>query len=224
LSTERGVQFGSDPLYVQMINALPITAATAVLFDRDYVKHEYPSLIGSRSSVEMAWRGYTISIGAIVDANAAWGKAQELVTYELDSGSSKSQVFYWISQMPGFNVTIDPKKGHTSSNRDEDLTSVSCDRHLACIDQGLSGQCCPTLEDVFLGCCNSHSGAAPTSTRDNTNSTAETTSDTGKKLSPSSLSDGSTSVYCESHPACTDLGLTGQCCPTGEGVLLGCCS
>ena len=29
---------------------------------------------------------------------------------------------------------------------------------------------------------------------------------------------------CESHPSCSALNLSGQCCPTDEGVMLGCCS
>lgn len=96
--------FDSDPLYVHMINAIPITAATAVLFDKDYVKHEYPFLIGSRNnSVEMAWRGYTDSIHSILDANSAWEEAQELVSYELDAALSKSQVLYFISRKTGFS-------------------------------------------------------------------------------------------------------------------------
>jgi len=29
---------------------------------------------------------------------------------------------------------------------------------------------------------------------------------------------------CSSHPACVQLALTGSCCPTAEGTLLGCCA
>ena len=97
---------GSDPLYVHMINALPITAATAPLFEKEYVSKEYPYLMNSRSDVEMAWKGYTTSIHAIVDPTKAWEDAQGLVSYELDSALSKSQVLYWISNRPGFNVTV----------------------------------------------------------------------------------------------------------------------
>ena len=31
------------------------------------------------------------------------------------------------------------------------------------------------------------------------------------------------SKSCESHPSCTALGLSGECCPTGAGILLDCC-
>jgi hypothetical protein len=46
------------------------------------------------------------------------------------------------------------------------------------------------------------------------------------KTSPSSSSSTSSSGGgdCSANPACNELDLTGQCCPTGEGVMLGCCS
>lgn len=40
---------------------------------------------------------------------------------------------------------------------------------------------------------------------------------------PASFSSGN-DVDCSAIPACNKLGLTGLCCPTGEGVMLGCCS
>jgi hypothetical protein len=46
------------------------------------------------------------------------------------------------------------------------------------------------------------------------------------KTSPSSSSSISSSGCgeCSANPACNEIGLTGKCCPTGEGVMLGCCS
>jgi endo-1,3(4)-beta-glucanase len=107
--------FGSDPLYIHMINAIPITAATALLFDKSYVSQEYPYLLGSRPSVEMAWRGYTVSIHAIIDPNAAWETAQGIASNELDSAISKSQVFYWISNRPGFQIQAGSVSSASSS-------------------------------------------------------------------------------------------------------------
>jgi endo-1,3(4)-beta-glucanase len=116
LDVEASTWFGGEPLYVHMFNALPITAITAKLFDRDYVQYEYPFLMKSSDSVEMAWRGYTVSIHAIIDPATAWKEARELVSWELDSGLSKSQVLYWICQRPGFtNSTIDV---------DEDVSAI----------------------------------------------------------------------------------------------------
>ena len=164
--------FGNDPLYIHMINALPITAATALLFDDTYVAKEYPFLMSSRSSVEMAWRGYVISIHAIIDPAGAWKEAQDLVSYEMDSASSKSQVLYWISNRPGFNSTgassgieseMDCSKRTPKSSGDSissgsggssgSPTSGSCETHPNCNSLGLTGSCCPTAEGIMLGCC-----------------------------------------------------------------------
>jgi endo-1,3(4)-beta-glucanase len=154
--------FGSDPLFVHMINVLPLTAATAALFEKEYVSKEYPYLLSSRSDVEMAWKGYTTSIHAIVDPNKAWEDAQGLVSYELDSALSKSQVLYWISNRPGFNVTVsmpeEPApssnsggtKGSSTSSRS---TGGPCEDNIGCAPLDLTGFCCPTLEGIMLGCC-----------------------------------------------------------------------
>ena len=116
--------FGNDPLYVHMINAIPITAATRLLFEKEYVKHEYPFLMNRRDGVEMAWRGYTVSIHSIIDPNKAWEEAHLLVSSQLDAALSKSQVMYFISQQPGFNVSLDTtnKKGDINTT-DESSTS-----------------------------------------------------------------------------------------------------
>jgi hypothetical protein len=175
--------FGTDPLYIHMINAIPITAVTRLLFDQAYVKYEYPYLMSTRKEVEMAWRGYTTSIHALIDPNKAWEEAQDLVSYELDAALSKSQVLYFISQQPGFGSQAGGTKssnnitktvGTTSSSSSSSLPApmketqsdqqvlsskdaasslASCDGHPSCITAGLSGLCCPTTENVFLECC-----------------------------------------------------------------------
>jgi hypothetical protein len=40
---------------------------------------------------------------------------------------------------------------------------------------------------------------------------------------PSTKSTTSEESSCTAHSKCKDLGLTGECCPTGEGTFLGCC-
>lgn len=141
--------FGSDPLFIHMINVLPVTAATAALFEKEYVSKEYPYVMSSLTDVEMAWKGYTTSIHAIVDPNKAWEDAQGLVSYELDAALSKSQVLYWISNRPGFNATVSmPDEPAPSSN-----AGGSCGDNIGCAPLDLSGFCCPTLEGTMLGCC-----------------------------------------------------------------------
>lgn len=193
--------FGNDPLYVHMINAIPITSATAILFGRDYVKSEYKYLIETHAEVEMAWRGYTVAIHAIVDPNEAWNEAGDLVSYELDAAISKSQVMYWICNQAEFNSTSQ------TSDSEKDVPSnsglASCGQHPQCDKAGITGLCCPTTEGVFLGCCST-----------NKENSVETKNET--------LTDSDSS--CALHDMCLQMKLTGSCCPTQEGVFLGCCS
>mmetsp|Transcript_5476 Transcript_5476/g.5907 ORF Transcript_5476/g.5907 Transcript_5476/m.5907 type:complete len:1006 (+) Transcript_5476:51-3068(+) len=153
--------FGNDPLYVHMINAIPITAATRLLFDENYVKYEYPFLMNGRDSVEMAWRGYTVSIHSVINPNKAWEEARGLVSNQLDSALSKSQVLFFISQQPGFNVSlgISNHQGKESDSKTNlalssvSTSSSSCESNPSCEKLSLTGDCCPTSEKVFLGCC-----------------------------------------------------------------------
>ncbi|KAG7355635.1 glycosyl hydrolase family 81 protein [Nitzschia inconspicua] len=161
--------FGADPLYIHMINAIPITAVTNALFEPSYVQYEYPFLMGSRSSVEMAWRGYTISIHSIIDPERAWKDAQGLISYELDAALSKSQVLYFISQQPGYGRSSITESS-SKNGKDEkssptqapsktipikipSASSSSCENHPNCVAAGLSGECCPTSSNSFLDCC-----------------------------------------------------------------------
>merc|ERR1712157_686900 len=157
--------FGIEPLYVHMINFMPITAITRELFDQIYIEKEFNSIIKPiYNNVEMAWRGYTVADRAMVDPNAAWKDAIKLISYELDSGISLSQVYYWISTMNGFTSssteddkttmsTVDSKTTE-DSNIDSPDSSSPCDTHQSCADLGLKGACCPTTDEIFLGCCN----------------------------------------------------------------------
>ena len=48
--------FGRNPLYVHMINFLPITGITRELFDTDYLEEEFYGVIEPiYDNVEMAW-------------------------------------------------------------------------------------------------------------------------------------------------------------------------
>ena len=119
--------FGKEPLYVHMINAIPITAATAVLFNEEYVSREYPYLMSSQESVEMAWKGYTTSIHSIIDADLSWEEAQELDSARLDSALSKTQVLYFISRRPGFSIASGSNNSSEASDgvSDEDAADTA---------------------------------------------------------------------------------------------------
>ena len=157
--------FGTASLYVQMINFMPVTAITSVLFNRSYVEKEFDAVLAPiLADVEMAWRGYVISDLAIIDPSTAWKESQSLVSYELDAALSKSQVLYWITTRPGFNLTTseekpnstaiaDSTRSHPSDTSRPNSESTRCDDNKECIKLGLKGFCCPTLDGKFLGCC-----------------------------------------------------------------------
>ena len=217
--------FGNDPLYVHLINAIPITAATGLLFKESYVQHEYKYLMESRNEVEMAWRGYSESLHAIIDPNQAWRNSDSIVSYELDAAISKSQVLYWIAGRPGFNVTIDvPETGPSSSDRDG--SSSACSAHAECARVGISGDCCPTTDGTFLGCCGDSGGGGgdhdDTSKHSGETSKTKATADTSSTTTTTPTEDSGSA--CSEHSECVDLGLTGSCCPTSKGVTLGCCN
>jgi endoglucanase Acf2 len=160
--------FGTESLYVHMINEIPVTAITGQLFAKSYVQKEYENILKPLGEVETAWQGYLVCNHAIVDPNVAWDDAQSLFSPELDSALSKSQVLYWVATRPDFiapaespavsshveksaSTSIQPKKSET-----HDLGASSlCSEHNACSRTGLSGACCPTAEGIFLDCCNS---------------------------------------------------------------------
>ena len=49
--------FGNQPLYVHMINFMPVTALTKELFDKNYIKNEFETIISPLyNEVEMPWR------------------------------------------------------------------------------------------------------------------------------------------------------------------------
>lgn len=171
--------FGTDNIYVHLINFMPVTAITAELFDENYVKGEQSVLSNQYKSVESAWRGYSICNEAIIHPNNAWIDAQTLISNQLDPGLSKSQVLFWISTRPGFSpgttveVSLDSnsdqqtnddaqntKKSNAvtattnpATNNGNEHSLASCSSHEKCVEEDLIGSCCPTNQDVFLRCC-----------------------------------------------------------------------
>ena len=146
--------FGTENLYVHMINFIPVTSVTGELFSPSYVSKELAHVFPEPDAVEMAWRGYLVSDLAIVHPNKAWQHAQELFSPELDSGLSKTQVLYWIATRHGFNpANVTHQDRESESDAWETSESSTCEAKKACVEAGLTGDCCPTSDGVFLGCC-----------------------------------------------------------------------
>jgi hypothetical protein len=137
-----------------MINFLPVTAITGELFDQKYASLEYRDVL-SKLEAEMAWKGYVVADRAISDPNGAWNEAIHLDERVLDSGTSKTQILYWISTRSGFNVfAVDTNSTSGESGPDDSpVTERSCASVAACAT--LHGDCCPTLNGIMLGCCTS---------------------------------------------------------------------
>ena len=157
--------FGTDPVYVHLINFMPVTAISEELFDKGYVEEEW-KVLKNQVTVENAWKGYLICHKAIIDPNEAWVEAQSLVSTQLDSGSSKSQVLYWVSTRPGFlsNTTVtlsyDDRQSITTPAESIDNVAnsttaglASCTAYKKCIESKLMGLCCPTNDGTMLECC-----------------------------------------------------------------------
>lgn len=147
--------FGTQQLYVHMINFMPITAITKELFSKSYIEKEFNQIIKPIfDGVEMAWRGYTISDKALIYPTEAWQDAEKLRSYELDSALSQSQVYFWIASMNGFNASvISTEAVNDMENGGHSSEGSACDNHQQCALLNLEGLCCPTSAGVMLGCC-----------------------------------------------------------------------
>ncbi|KAL7547375.1 hypothetical protein ACHAWF_015267 [Thalassiosira exigua] len=166
--------FGTESIYVHLINFMPVTSITNELFDPAYVKGEQSVM--SSGSGENSWEGYALCNKAIVDPNNAWVEAQDLVSAQLDPGLSKSQVLFWVSTREGFSpetsveVPVSGDAGDDSNpsgtttsdqsasmskstTKGESSSLASCTSHAKCVADELMGSCCPTNEGVFLSCC-----------------------------------------------------------------------
>ena len=149
--------FATELFYVHLINIIPVTAITSEILGREYAKEQYNAVI-AKAEIPSAWKGYAVCNQALSDPSAAWAQAVNLVSGEMDSALSKSQVLYFISTLEGFkapppatigNGETDVKGGDNPV--DDNASSANCNAHSGC--SGLVGSCCPTNEGIMLECC-----------------------------------------------------------------------
>lgn len=100
-------------------------------------------------------------------------------------------------------------------------SAAACENNPGC--ESLQGDCCPTTAGMYLGCCGS---ASSSSASGSTNSTSTTQPDSGGGTNTTTSTSatptsGASSAACSATPACSAL--TGDCCPTSDGIMLGCC-
>eukprot|EP00934_Nitzschia_sp_Nitz4_P007551 Nitzschia sp. Nitz4//scaffold220_size35126//30209//31614//NITZ4_007836-RA/size35126-snap-gene-0.3-mRNA-1//-1//CDS//3329542547//7541//frame0 len=108
------------------------------------------------------------------------------------------------SLMPSFSSSE-----WSSASAMPSMIASECSANPSCRDLSLMGDCCPTPQGVYLGCCFGEDSEynqtmIPTSTVD-----------------PNATAAPTTFEQCSVHPACE--GLVDDCCPTSEGTFLYCC-
>jgi len=98
-----------------------------------------------------------------------------------------------------------------------------CSAHPACAGRHLEGDCCPTEEGFLLGCC-SEDSAPPAPPPVDFGAAGEGAAVMRNPFHPANGGQGELKPEaCDKNHACASLGLTGACCPTSEGSMLGCC-
>jgi len=107
-------------------------------------------------------------------------------------------------------------KSSTAPRPSPDTGSASCSAHPGCSGRHLTGDCCPTKEGMLLGCCSDAS--APPAPPPQSQGMDEAT----PRGAPGGQRSAKTSA-CAAYSGCAQLGLTGDCCPSVEGTMLGCC-
>jgi hypothetical protein len=80
-----------------------------------------------------------------------------------------------------------------------DCCNRKCEQHSSC--NTLAENCCPTIDNVELACCDHQKKLEEEREKENRNPSV---------------------AACSAHPACTHL--AGNCCPTQDSVFLDCCT
>lgn len=90
--------FGQNPEYVYGIQILPITPISESLLSKKWVEDAWPAMSDAAEAAEDPWKAFLIAAHAVVDKEAAWEEAQDLV--DLDDGLSRTALLYWIATRP----------------------------------------------------------------------------------------------------------------------------
>ena len=84
----------------------------------------------------------------------------------------------------------------------------SCKAHAGC--SAIAGDCCPTPDNVFLGCCENAPTPSPTKPLPTPNPTTSAPTITAAPTIKAPWES------CQAHPLCWDAGLRGDCCKSGQ--------
>ncbi|CAB9503831.1 expressed unknown protein [Seminavis robusta] len=101
-----------------------------------------------------------------------------------------------------------------------------CSKNVVCRAEGLDGACCPTVDGVYLDCCERRcyenlrcdglqGDCCPTKEGDYLDCC---------RLNPEQRTWNQNLASCQRAPKCAAMGHQGNCCPTKQGRHLDCCS
>jgi len=243
--------FGNNHVYVHGINMMPFTPITEEVLDCEFVTLEYPVLENYIAGVMDQWKGFAYLDHAVIDKDSAWAEFNSLTIF--DDGITKTAGLHWIATRPvckappaptptSLLVVLDSTCASSTTCLGMGLfageccptatgaflgccpkaitypvvekpASGTCALSPQCSSLGLSGGCCPTVEGIYLSCCADILGkGALNMTTDN------------HKLAPVVHLPPAALGTCSTDPGCAPLHLNGDCCPTPNGMYLGCCS
>jgi hypothetical protein len=81
----------------------------------------------------------------VQDQKSAWDEMLSVKNF--GPGNSKSNSLYWVASRPNNLSKVKNINGTTA------FSTKSCSKNSACDAAGMMGDCCPTTEGIFLGCC-----------------------------------------------------------------------
>jgi len=200
LSTLDSTWFGSQKLYVHGINMIPFTPITEVALPCPFMAAEAPKAM-SHTDGDPAniWNGYAYLGLAVLDKDQAWKLWTNMTMF--GDGLTKATGMYWIATRPGCSAEelaqypVGPI-----------IVDPTCAANSACYGKGFTkGDCCPNDQGVFAECCPLGISYPQSSL----------------VYKDITLPQGNCAAA--GNEACLELGLVGDCCPTPEGIFLGCC-
>lgn len=138
--------FGDNFEYVHLINMMPFTPISEELLEPAFIAEEYPVLSSVlKRGVAKEWLGLIYLDEAVLEPEKAWDDVKTLKIF--DSGNSMTNSLYWIATRPKneFSIAEAPKA--------RDDVGEQCSDHPKCAAINLVGECCPTTQGIYLGCC-----------------------------------------------------------------------
>ena len=136
---------------------MPVTGVTTSLLGGDYVRGEWLNhLKPVIEDVAENWKSVLVCDEAIVEPVRAWRRAGELGG-GVDAGLSLAWIYRFIAGRAGDRLgELDVVEKFVEGGSGGSVRGgggSECGAHAQCQGLGLIGNCCPTNDGTFLGCC-----------------------------------------------------------------------